>query len=102
MSNTIDIQAKVESEPPEDHPPVCKDRTGLRLEVQPALLIYDVCRGHTTNTYLKDNKMLSKIPPNMKNVFQPLDLTVNMFAKDFMKGKFSTWFSQQDLKMAWN
>ena len=28
-------------------------------------------------------------------MFQPLDLTVNKFAKDFMKGMFSTWFSRQ-------
>ena len=31
----------------------------------------------------------------MTHVFQPLDLTVNKFAKYFMKGKFSTWFSRQ-------
>ena len=31
----------------------------------------------------------------MTHVFQPLDLTVNKFAKDFMNGKFSTWFSRQ-------
>ena len=45
---------------------------------------------------LKDNNILStKIPPNITHVFQPLDLTVNKFAKDFMKGMFSTWFSRQ-------
>ena len=31
----------------------------------------------------------------MTLVFQPLDLTVNKFAKDFMKEKISTWFSRQ-------
>ena len=31
----------------------------------------------------------------MTRVFQQLDLTVNRFAKDFMKGMFSTWFSRQ-------
>ena len=31
----------------------------------------------------------------MTHVFQPLDLTVNKFAKDFMKGMCSTWFSRQ-------
>ena len=45
---------------------------------------------------LKDNNILStKIPPNITHVFQPLDLTVNKFAKDFIKGMFSTWFSRQ-------
>ena len=36
-----------------------------------------------------------KIPPNMTHLFQPLDLTVNKVAKDFMKKKFSEWFSRQ-------
>ena len=31
----------------------------------------------------------------MAHVFQPLDLIVSKFAKDFMKGMFSTWFSRQ-------
>ena len=31
----------------------------------------------------------------MTHVFQPLDLTVNKFVKDLMKGKFSTWLSRQ-------
>ena len=66
---------------------------------QPALLMYDVFRGQTTDKFLdvlKDNNILStKIPPNMTHVFQPLYLTVNKFAKDFIKGKFSTWFSRQ-------
>ena len=45
---------------------------------------------------LKDNNILStKIPPNKTHVFQSLDLTVNKFAKHFMKGKFSSWFSRQ-------
>ena len=75
------------------------ERERLGLETQPALLIYDVFRGQTTDKFLdvlKDNNILStKIPPNMTHVFQPLDLTVNKFAKDFMKGKFSTWFSRK-------
>ena len=45
---------------------------------------------------LKDNNILSmRVPPNMTHVFQWLDLTVNKFVKDFMKGKFNTWFSRQ-------
>ena len=71
----------------------------LGLETQPALLIYDAFQRQTTDKFLdvlKDNNFLStKIPPDMTHVFQPLDLTVNKFAKDFMKGMFSTWFSTQ-------
>ena len=31
----------------------------------------------------------------MTHVFQPQDLTINKFPKDFIKGKFITWFSRQ-------
>ena len=45
---------------------------------------------------LKDDTTLStKIPPNMIHVFQRLDLTINKFVKDFMKGMFSTSFTRQ-------
>ena len=75
-------------------PYVKTEGESLGLETQPALLIYDVFRGQTTDKFLnvvKDNNILStKIPPNMAYVFQLLDLTVNRFAKDFMKGMFST------------
>ena len=75
------------------------ERERLGLETQPPLLIYDVFQRQTTDKFLdvlKDNNFLStKIPPDMTHVFQPLDLTVNKFAKDFMKGMFSTWFSRQ-------
>ena len=74
------------------------ERERLGLETQPALLIYDVFWRQTTDKFLdvlKDNILSTKIPPNMTHVFQTLDLTVNKFAKDFMKGMFSTWFSRQ-------
>ena len=68
----------------------------LGLETQPALLMYDDFRGQTTDKFLdvlKSNNTLStKIPPNMTHAFQPLDLTVNKFARNFMKRMFSTWF----------
>ena len=31
----------------------------------------------------------------MTNYYQPLDCTTNKWAKDFLKAKFSTWFSKQ-------
>ena len=70
-------------------PYVKTERERLRLETRPALLIYDVFQGQTTGRFLdvlKDNKVLSmKIAPNVTQVFQPLDLAVNKFTKDFMK-----------------
>ena len=76
-------------------PYVKTEREMLGLETQPALLIYDVFRGQTTDKFLvvlKDNILSTKIPPNMTHVFQPLDLTANKFAKNM---KFSTWFSRK-------
>ena len=63
------------------------------------MLIFDVFRGHTTDKIfkvLKDNHILAtKVPANMKHLFQPLDLTVNKAAKDYTKQKFSDWFTFQ-------
>ena len=80
-------------------PYVKTEQEKLGLETQPALLVYYVFRGQITDKFLdvlKDNNILSiKIPPNMTHVFQLLDLTENKFVKDFIKGKFSAWFSRQ-------
>ena len=66
---------------------------------QKALLIFDVFRAQTTDKVLKvlenNNILATKIPPNMTHLFQPLYLTVNKVAKDFMRKKFSEWFSRQ-------
>ena len=36
-----------------------------------------------------------RVPANMTNLFQPLDLTVNGSAKAFMKRKFTEWYGSQ-------
>ena len=80
-------------------PNIRRERENLGSVDQKALLIFDVFRGQTTDKALKvleDNNILAtKIPPNRAHLFQPLDLTVNKVAKDFMKKKFSEWFSRQ-------
>ena len=43
---------------------------------------------------LRENYIfLVRVPPNMTNLFQPLDLTVNSVAKAFMKRRFTEWYS---------
>ena len=43
---------------------------------------------------LKENNIkVTRVPANMTNLFQPLDLTVNGSAKAFMKRKFTEWYS---------
>ena len=45
---------------------------------------------------LQDNNIhLVRVPPNMINLFQPLDLTVNGAAKAYMKRCFTAWYSKE-------
>ena len=47
----------------------------------------------------KDNKIeVACVPANMTYLLQPLDLTVNGYAKKFTSGKFSEWYSSQIMK----
>ena len=78
-------------------PHVQKERAKLRCGNQKALLIFNVFRGQTTDKIfkvLKDNHILvTKVPANMTQLFQPLDPIVNKVAKDYTKQKFSEWFT---------
>ena len=43
---------------------------------------------------LRENSIfLVRVPPNMTNLFRPLDLTVNGAAKAFLKRKYTEWYS---------
>ena len=42
-----------------------------------------------------NNILLVRVPANMTNLFQPLDLTVNGSVKALMKQKFTLWYSQE-------
>ena len=41
------------------------------------------------------NILLVKVPSNMTHLFQPLDLTVNSCAKNYMLEKFAEWYASQ-------
>ena len=66
---------------------------------QMALLIIDVFRGQMTEpvlNFIKEYKIcLVKVPANMTDISQSLDLTVNRSAKYFFIGKFTQWYSSQ-------
>ena len=59
----------------------------------------DVFTGQMTSdvlNLLRDNNILvTNVPPNMTKFYQPLDLTVNGFAKRFMARKFNDWHTDQ-------
>ena len=45
---------------------------------------------------MDDNHILFvRVPANMTNIFQPLDLTVNGSFKSLMKSKFTEWYSKE-------
>ena len=47
----------------------------------------------TVHNLLKDhNILISLVPNNMTHIFQPLDLTVNSWAKKFKKEKHAVWY----------
>ena len=66
---------------------------------QYALVIMDVFIGQMRSdvlNLLRDNKiLLTNVPANMTKFYQPLDLTVNGYAKRFMARKFNDWYTQQ-------
>ena len=80
-------------------PYVNDERERIGEPNQPALLILDVFRGQmtkdVTDLLLKNKIFYVKVPNNMTQLFQPLDLTVNGHCKSFLKRKFAEWLSRQ-------
>ena len=66
---------------------------------QKVLLIMDVFSGQVTQAVLdilqKEDILLSRVPAGMTPIYQILDLTVNGYAKRFMKKKFHEWYTNQ-------
>ena len=62
----------------------------------------DVFSGQMTDPVKEklrqNNILLVRVPANMTNLFQPLDLTVNGSFKAFMKQKFTEWYSKEITK----
>ena len=81
-------------------PCVVKQRQLLKGQVdEKALVIIDVFTGQMTvevlNTYEEANILIINVPANMTKYYQPLDLTVNGYAKRFLKSKFTEWCSSR-------
>lgn len=66
---------------------------------QKGLLIMDVFTGQMTSSVHevldKNNICVVNVPANMTHLYQPLDLTVNGYAKKFLKNKFNNWYANQ-------
>ena len=81
-------------------PYICNKRKDLKLPIDwPAVLIFDSFKGQCTSellTLLDDNNInFTLIPPNCTNKLQPLDLSVNKAAKEFLRRKFHEWYAKQ-------
>lgn len=50
------------------------------------------------DAFKEANICIVNIPVNMTKNYQPLDLTINGYAKRFFKRKFNEWFSDQLLR----
>ena len=72
----------------------------LKLEPDhPALLLFDNFKAQCTEDILKllDTKNIDVviIPASCTDRLQPLDLSINKAAKEFLRGKFQEWYAMQ-------
>ena len=69
---------------------------------QKVLVIFDVLKGQITDKVLsryKDSNIEAVfVPVNMTSLLQPLDLTVNGYAKKYCKSKFNHWYISEITK----
>ena len=83
-------------------PYVTEERQRLIKPNQKALVIFDVFKGQITDKVLsryKDSNIeVFFVPANMTGLLQPLDLTVNGYAKKYCKSKFNHWYISEITK----
>lgn len=80
-------------------PYIDKVRRAMEAPNQKALLIMDNFSGQTTDDILEKLKekgiVLVMVPANTTDRLQPLDVSVNKSAKDFLRERFRTWYAEQ-------
>ena len=82
------------------NPYLIRKRAELNLASnQHALCIFDNFKGQLTDEVLNlledSNIDVVFVPPNCTDMLQPLDLSVNKSAKDYLKSRFQQWYSEQ-------
>ena len=81
-------------------PYVDEKRKDLKLAHDyPALVIFDNFKAQCTYSVLtlldNHNINVTLIPPNCTDRLQPLDLSINKPAKDFLRTQFQEWYAQE-------
>lgn len=65
----------------------------------PAMVIMDNFKGQITTSVTElletNNIHVCLLPPNTTDLLQPMDVSVNKPAKDFLKSRFQDWYSEQ-------
>ena len=84
-------------------PYVEEKRRALQLDpTHSALVIFDKFRGQCTEKIFHQlhasNIRMVIVPSNCTDLLQPLDLSVNKPAKDFLRRQFQSWYSDQVLE----
>ena len=79
-------------------PYVEQRRTSLNKADMPALLIFDCFKPHMVQSVaqkMTDNCTFVKVPENMTDYLQPLDVGINKPVKDSFKNKFFSRYTEQ-------
>ena len=80
-------------------PYVEQRRTSLNKPDMPALLIFDCFKLHIVQSVVQkmtdNNCIFIKVPENMTDYLQPLDVGINKPVKDSFKNKFFSWYTEQ-------
>ena len=81
-------------------PYIEKKRKAFELNSEvPALVLFDRFRGQCTKEFLDlleaKRIHIAIVPANCTDRLQPLDVSVNKAAKEFLRGKFQEWYSEK-------
>lgn len=83
-------------------PYIAAERERLGDPNQRALLIFDVFRAHLTDSVvqklLEHNIHYVLVPPNLTNLYQPLDVSVNRAAKSTIHKLYSAYYREEVTK----
>ena len=87
-------------------PYIASLRCSLELEKDhPALVIIDNFKGQVTPSVMQllesHDIHVVKLPPNTTDQLQPMDLSVNKAAKDYLRGEFNESYSHQVADQLW-
>lgn len=74
-------------------------RSTYRERNTPAVIIMDNFKGQTTpriSKLLEENNLHTcLLPPNTTDKLQPMDVSINKPAKDFLRAKFEEWYADE-------